>query len=164
MAGSFDNNSFSTSSFDETAFDFGVADVIVNLTGVAASPAIGTGTVQIQTRISHATDSGRSIRRRKPVKVEAEGVLCSAEIGRIGFIRSAIINGNGNAAVPVIGLGATSIDFNVSTYRRRKDVITSQINVTFDGQPMPSASVGTGTGSITTEVDLFPEELAALLQ
>ncbi len=138
-------------------------DVSVHLVGVAANPAIGSGTVFIQVT-HHVTEAGRPLRRRKPVKVEAEGVLCLASVGRIGFIRSAVINGNGNAASPVIGLGSTSIDFHVSTSRRRKDIIISQINVTFDGQPMPSASVGTGTGSITTEVDLFPEELAALLQ
>ncbi len=163
MAGSFDNNSFSTSSFDETAFDFGVADVIVNLTGVAASPAIGNGTVVIQSLIPHAIDSGRPTRRKR-IKVEAEGVLCLASVGRLRFIGGAVIKANGNAATPMVGVGSTSIGFHVSTSRRRKDIIISQINVTFDGQPMPSASVRTGTGSITTEVDLFPEELAALLQ
>ncbi len=139
-------------------------DVSVDLVGVAASPAIGTGTIQIQIPIHHATDGGRQFPIRSRTRVNAEGVYASPVIGRPRFKIGSIITESGSIAAARVGAPSISMDSGVSVTARRNYVIISQINTSFDGQPMPSASVGTGIGFISTEVDFYPEEIAALLQ
>lgn len=142
-----------------------VIDVVVDLSGVAASPVIGTGTVQIQIPfVHHATDGGRPFPRRVRTLIKADGVSSSPNVGRPRLKIGSIITELGIAAAPGVGALSISMYSGVSVPARRNYVISSQISVTFDGQPMPSASVGTGAGTITTEVDFYPEELAALLQ
>ncbi len=140
--------------------------VSVNLTGVTASPAIGNGTVQITIPIRHhATDGGRPLRPRTSSRIKSDGVPASPEVGFPRITIGSIVKASScPAAMPEIGEVSTSIHSNISVMFKHSYAIRSQINITLDGQPMPSAMLVTGTGSITTEVDFFPEELAALLQ
>ncbi len=129
------------------------SDVEVDLTGVAAAPAIGTGTVQTSGRKNIGI--GEPWRPRRPywINVRSEGVAALPRCGR-GTVKLAIRTSK-RAPVHV----ATKVPSKFTVIDAR-----SLIDIEVRGRPSPLAVIGIGKGTIKTGVDLFPEEIAALME
>ncbi len=129
------------------------SDVEVDLTGVAAAPAIGTGMVQTSGRKNIGI--GEPWRPRRPywINIRSEGVAALPRCGR-GTVKLAIRTSK-RSPVHV----ATKVPSKFTVIDAR-----SLIDIEVRGRPSPLAVIGIGKGMVKTSVDLFPEEIAALME
>lgn len=135
-------------------------DVTVNLTGVAGSPAIGTGTVVIEGGvvpvISHATEGIRHDRKKKKVVPEIYEKIYAFDTGT--YLE-------GVSAISETGIGTTHVGIKDQLLTCRYSVIDAQslIHVSYETGETPMPVVCVGSGSFKTEADLYWEEIAAIL-
>jgi hypothetical protein len=146
-------------------------DVIVNLTGVAASPAIGTGEVRIQRRNLGFGEPRREYTRprKKPeIVLEPEfvfGIGMRATV-RVGQPRFKIVNRvtqRGVSGSANLGSGGIATATTIQMPIRPAFTVVPRINVTISGESVWQPMIQVGNGMVVQQIGLSDEEILALL-
>lgn len=140
--------------------------VTVDLTGVAADPQIGTGTVEIEITIVHGVTEPIRFRRAKPrpkpdVFIYVYGVEARPRIG--DFLTPAEVRLPAVMASPAIGELTTSASAAVDGISANA-ATSSLIAVTDSPMIGVQSDAEVGAGTVKTIIALFPEEILALLE
>jgi len=140
-------------------------DVTVNLTGVSASPAIGTGTVRIAGgRPSAGFGEPLRPRRLKKIKEPVYAlVLPKIEVPQLPpVVRVGLVGTSANSFTGELKINTR---VNIQAFNLRSTVIDARamFNATFQMEPVPVPVIMLGNGAINIIVELSDDEILALI-